>query len=148
MMTTRPPISLTEVTPETYAAMVTFNLAAADNLDPVVGALVQIRASQLNGCGFCLDLHGNIARAVGIDPRKTATLAAWRRTPFFTPRERAALALAEDLTNLPGRPNVDLTFNAARDHFDDRELSSLIWIIAAINAWNRVAIPVHLEPAA
>jgi AhpD family alkylhydroperoxidase len=109
-------------------------------LDPVVAELVRIRVSQLNGCGFCLDLHSTAARAAGVDPRRLATLAGWRLAPFYSRRERAALALAEAVTLLPSSHDIDQRYDEAIAQFTEAELAALLWTIAGTNAWNRVAV--------
>jgi AhpD family alkylhydroperoxidase len=142
-----PPVRLSvgEVTPEPYRAMLALHTAAGAGIDAGLAELVRIRVSQLNGCGFCLDLHTGAARSAGEDPRRLSAVAAWRRTPFFTRRERAALALAEAVTALAG---VDDAYDEAAGELDDAELGHLLWTIAAVNAWNRIAVPTRMAPAA
>ena len=141
-----PRLSLPAVNPDAYRAMVAFSTAAEEGLDPVVADLVRIRVSQLNGCGFCLDLHSGAARTAGVDERRLSALAAWRLTPFFDRRERAALALAEAVTLLPTSPDLDHAYDEAAATFGERELGALLWTIAAINAWNRIAVPTRTAP--
>src|SRR5262245_40775675 len=119
--------------------------------------LVKIRASQINGCAYCLDMHTQDARAGGETERRIYALSAWRETPFYTDRERAALAWTEAVTRV-GDGVSDALYEGARKHFDEKELADLTWAVAAINAWNRVAIsfrpvpgtykPAHRAPAA
>lgn len=100
--------------------------------------LVRARASQLNGCGYCVDMHTRDARAGGESERRLYALPVWRETPFFTDRERAALALTEAATRLAGGGVDDATFARAAEQFTDVELAELIWTITVINAWNRL----------
>jgi AhpD family alkylhydroperoxidase len=100
--------------------------------------LVRLRASQLNGCGYCVDMHSVGARDAGESERRVFAVAVWREMPFFTERERAALALTEAATRLTDGPVSDEVFDQARAHFTDVELAELIWTITVINAWNRL----------
>jgi AhpD family alkylhydroperoxidase len=100
--------------------------------------LVRLRASQINSCSYCIDMHSRDALAAGETERRVLTLTAWRETPLFTPRERAALELTEALTRLADHPVSDEVFDAAASEFTEAELAQLIWAIAVINVWNRL----------
>lgn len=104
--------------------------------------LVLLRASQVNGCGVCLEGHARHARERGETEDRLATVAAWRETPYFTPAERAALALTECVTRLADRtdPVPDTVFAAAAEHHDEAELATLVLAIANINVWNRLNV--------
>ena len=103
--------------------------------------LVGLRASQINGCAVCLDMHGRGAEKMGETDERLITLAAWRETPYFNEAERAALALAEAGTRLADHGGVpDEVFNEAAKHYDEQALGALIVAIAAINAWNRLNV--------
>jgi AhpD family alkylhydroperoxidase len=106
--------------------------------------LIKIRASQLNGCAFCLDMHHRDARAGGEDQRRLDVLSAWREAPeLYSYRERAALALTEAVTEI-GRDGVpDDVWTGAREHFDEAEMVQLLMAIATINVWNRLAVSTH-----
>ena len=108
--------------------------------------LVKIRASQINGCAYCLDMHTQDARAEGETERRIYALSAWRETPFYTDRERAALAWTEAVTRVSDGGVSDALYEEARRHFDEKELADLTWAVAAINAWNRVAISFRSVP--
>jgi AhpD family alkylhydroperoxidase len=113
-------------------------------LDPVVRELVELRASILNGCAYCIDMHTKRARRAGESEQRLYALAAWHDAPFFTERERAALALT-DVVTLVAEARVPLAvYEEAARHFDPEELAYLIWQIAAINVWNRVAIATRM----
>jgi AhpD family alkylhydroperoxidase len=140
-------LSLPAITPDAHRAMVTFSQAAEDKLDPAIGVLVKIRASQLNGCAFCLDLHTREARSAGEREQRLFTLAAWRQAPLFSDRERTALALTEAVTVLTDGHVPDDVYQNAAQYFDDTELACLLWTIAAINVWNRMAVATRLHPA-
>ncbi|HTN76467.1 MAG TPA: carboxymuconolactone decarboxylase family protein, partial [Pirellulaceae bacterium] len=107
--------------------------------------LVKIRASQINGCAYCLDMHTKDARALGETEQRIYLLSAWREAPFYTERERAALAWTEAVTRISaGVP--DELFAASRAHFTDKEFVDLTWAIVAINSWNRMAISFQSVP--
>ena len=108
--------------------------------------LVKIRASQINGCAYCIDMHTQDARAEGETERRIYALNAWRETPFYTDRERAALAWTEAVTRISDGGVPDALYEEARRHFSEMELVDLNWAVAAINAWNRVAISFRSVP--
>jgi AhpD family alkylhydroperoxidase len=101
--------------------------------------LVKLRSSQLNGCAYCLDMHSKDARAEGETEQRIYVLSAWREAPFYTPRERAALAWTEAVTLIPGGVSEALR-ESVREHFDDKELVDLTMAIVTINGWNRLSI--------
>jgi AhpD family alkylhydroperoxidase len=107
--------------------------------------LVKVRASQLNGCAFCIDMHTQDARVGGETEQRLYALSAWRETPFFSARERAALAWTEALTNIQQGHAADEVYEAARSEFAEPELAKLTIAIALINAWNRIAIASRAE---
>lgn len=100
--------------------------------------LVRARASQLNGCAYCVDLHSSDAVKGGEEPRRLFALPVWRETPFFSDRERAALELTEAATRLTDGPFPGEVLDRAAEHFTEVELAELLWTIAVINAWNRL----------
>jgi AhpD family alkylhydroperoxidase len=104
--------------------------------------LIGMRASQINGCAVCLDLHSRGARRAGETDQRLDTLAAWRETPYFSDAERAALALTEAGTRLADRadPVVDEVFREAAEHYDEQGLGAIVTAIAAINLWNRLNV--------
>jgi len=108
--------------------------------------LVKTRASQLNGCAFCLDMHTKDARAAGESEQRLFALSAWRETSFFTDRERAALAWTEAVTLIAANHVPDEAYAAARLQFTDAELVNLTYAIIAINGWNRLAVAFRKEP--
>ena len=102
--------------------------------------LVKVRASLMNGCAYCVDIHTRDARARGETEQRLFAVPVWRETPFFTPRERAALAWSETVTEI-GRSGVsDPVYEEARGHFTEKELVDLTFAVIAINAWNRLAV--------
>lgn len=109
--------------------------------------LVRLRASQINGCAYCMDMHSADALKAGEDARRLATLSAWRETPFFSERERAALTWTEALTLVSHDHVPDEVWHAVRPHFSDEELTDLTLLVVAINGWNRLAIAFRKMPA-
>ena len=105
--------------------------------------LVRIRASQLNGCAYCIDMHTKDARAAGETEQRIYALSAWRETPFFTSRERAALALTESVTLMAQTHVPDADFAQAAEQFSADELGALIALIVTINAWNAIGVSTH-----
>lgn len=107
--------------------------------------LVKYRASQMNGCGYCMDMHTKDARSKGETEQRLYCLSAWRETPFYTQRERAALAWTEAVTLLAQRQVPDDIYEDARRHFSELELVNLTMAIVAINGWNRLAVSFRRE---
>lgn len=107
--------------------------------------LVKIRASQLNGCAFCLDMHTKDARSMGESEQRIYLLSAWRESPFYTPRERAALAWTEAVTKISEGVS-DEVWREVREQFDDKEIADLTLTIGTINVWNRLAISFQAVP--
>lgn len=141
-------IDLKDKAPDFYQAMFALDKAAALGLDPVVRELVRVRTSQLNGCAYCVDKHSADARKVGVSEQKLHGLTVWRETPFFTARERAALALAEAMVHLPGSHGVpDDVYDEAAKLFDEDELPRLIAMGVAMSAWNRIGVTCRMSPA-
>lgn len=108
--------------------------------------LVKTRASQLNGCAYCIDMHTKDARAAGETEQRLYGLSAWRETPFYTERERAALEWTEALTLIAGNDIPDELYERVHRHFSDAEMVNLALAIITINGWNRLAIPFRSVP--
>jgi len=132
--------------PEAMRAMLGLQEAVdASGLEPELLELVKMRASQLNGCAYCLDMHSKDARARGESEQRLHVLAAWREAPFYSERERAALAWCEALTLLSQTGAPDDVYAQAREQFDEQELVALTLAIVAINGWNRFAVGFRAE---
>jgi len=131
-----------QIDPVGFQRLVAWNdHLAAGPLEPGLRALVEARASQINGCAFCVVMHLDEAREAGIEQIKVDGLAAWRDVRAFDARERAALALTETVTRLADGNGVsDAIWEVAREQFDDAELTSLVQVIALINAFNRINV--------
>ncbi len=137
----RPAFPYKDLAPEAYQNLLAqWRYTRACGLEVALLNLVEIRASQLNGCAFCLDMHATEALEGGASPRRLHTLAAWRDAPWFTPRERAALAWTEALTDLPAHAVTDALVEEVRACFTDKELVDLTHAIALINSWNRLGV--------
>jgi AhpD family alkylhydroperoxidase len=117
------------------------------DLEKSLSDLVRLRASQINGCAFCVDMHTADARKGGETDRRLATVVVWRETPFFTERERAALEWTEALTLVSHEHVPDHVWEAVKPHFSEAELVDLTLLVAAINGWNRFAIGFRKMPA-
>ncbi|MGA9115008.1 MAG: carboxymuconolactone decarboxylase family protein [Candidatus Dormiibacterota bacterium] len=140
----QPRISLAKLAPAINRAMVA--LDGALELDSSLRDLVSLRASILNGCAYCIDMHTLDAKARGETEQRLHAIAAWHEAPFFTERERAALQLTDAITLIADSHVPRDAFDAARTHFEERELAQLIWAVVVINAWNRVAVTSRALP--
>jgi AhpD family alkylhydroperoxidase len=142
MTTTR--IAFSSAARDVYRAIDALDSSAT--FEPRLRELVRIRASLINGCAFCIDMHSLDAQKAGEHDRRIFALAAWRESPFFDERERAALALTDAMTRLTEEAVPDEVYDAAAAVFGEDELGNLMGVIIAINAWNRVAIATQLQP--
>ncbi|WP_073250484.1 carboxymuconolactone decarboxylase family protein [Cryptosporangium aurantiacum] len=127
------------VAPKVFRAVLALDSAARAGLDGVLVELVQIRASQINRCAYCIDYHSTDARKAGETEQRIYQLTAWPESGLYTERERAALALTEAVTLLPGGVS-DEVYGRAAEHFDEAELAQLIALIFTVNAWNRMNV--------
>ncbi|MGC4962275.1 carboxymuconolactone decarboxylase family protein [Gordonia sp. DT101] len=127
--------------PGVYKALVALQRASSEGLESTVGELIRIRASQLNGCAYCLHMHLSDALAAGMEPITLGMVSVWAEAPhLFSERERAALELTEAVTRLGEHGVPDGVFGRARDLFDEFELGQVVASIVMINAWNRIAV--------
>ena len=146
-MTTR--IQWAKQAPDAYKAMVGLEMALGKSgLESSLLELVRLRASQLNGCAYCVNMHANDARQAGETEARLQTLVAWQETPFFTPRERAALAWVESLTLLSIHHAPQDQYQTLLEHFSEVEVVNLTLAIATINAWNRFGVGFAMVPQA
>lgn len=135
------------VAPEAYAAMLKVETYARNSsLEKPLLELVKTRASQINGCAYCLDMHTKDARVAGETEQRLYTLSAWREAPFFTDRERAALEWTEAVTQIGSNHVSDALYERAHQYFGDKELIDLTMAVIAINGWNRLAIAFQSVP--
>ncbi len=119
---------------------------SSSGLDPKLLHLIKLRASQINGCAYCIDMHSKDARAAGDTEQRLYELNAWRETPFYSERERAALEWIESLTLISQTHAPDDVFERVSAHFSEKEIIDLTYAVSMINAWNRLAIAVRAVP--
>jgi len=140
-------IDITKVSPAVYQAVRALQTYVDQSgLDAKLRELVKIRASQINGCAYCLAMHTRDARKIGETDERMHLLNAWREAPFYTERERAALAWVEAVTLISRDHVPDAVFEGLRKHFSEKEIVDLTAAIAAINTWNRLAISFRVPP--
>lgn len=145
-MSTR--LNYRQASPDAFKAMLGLEeYLGKTGLEPALLELVRTRASQLNGCAYCVDMHTADARKGGESERRLYALPVWRDTPFFTDRERAALAWTETLTLVAGHGVGDLDYERVKAQFSDKEVVDLTMAVNIINAWNRIGIGFGMQPA-
>lgn len=138
-------IDWAKVNPQAYAGILAVSRSTV-SLEPKLSHLVATRVSQINGCGYCLEMHTRDARDAGETQYRLDCLAGWRDVPAFTERERAALAWAEAITRIADTHASDVLYEALQAHFNEREIVDLTMTIVAINAWNRTQISMRRFP--
>ncbi|MFI7427615.1 carboxymuconolactone decarboxylase family protein [Micromonospora sp. NPDC049836] len=139
-------INMAAAVPEAYRAVLGLEKYVQANVDHTVLELVKLRASMLNGCSFCVDMHSRDALAAGEDTRRLFAVAAWREAPFFDERERTALALTDAVTRLGDHGVPDDVWDAAAKVWSEKELADLVVAIATINVWNRISVTSQTQP--
>ncbi len=127
--------------------LVDYSTTVAEGLDPALAHLIEIRASQINGCAVCLHMHTRDARAHGETEMRLYLLDAWRDSPLYTERERAALAWTEALTRVHEDGAPDAAYEGLRQHFSEEDQVRVTLLIGAINAWNRLNVGFHVRHA-
>jgi AhpD family alkylhydroperoxidase len=141
-------LSAATIAPDGYKALVGVeNYIRHCGLERRLTDLVKMRASQINGCAYCLDIHSRDARRTGESEQRLYLLDAWQETSLYTPRERAALAWTEVVTRIADMHAPDHDYEMLRPHFSDKEIVDLTFLIGMINLWNRVAIAFRSQPA-
>jgi AhpD family alkylhydroperoxidase len=140
-------LNYANVSPDALKAMLEVEkFAATSGLEHSLYELVKTRASQINGCAYCLDMHTKDARKAGETEQRLYALSAWRETPFYTDRERAALEWTEALTLISKNDVPDSLYDSVRKHFNEKEMVALTMAVIAINGWNRLAISFRTVP--
>ncbi len=140
-------IAYAQQSPELFNKFLEFSRALREaGIDQPIYDLIDIRASQLNGCAFCLDMHVKEAKIHGERELRLHHVSIWRESPLFSPRERAALAWTEVLTRLPEHGVPDELYTQVRAHFSEKELVDLTFLIMGINGWNRVSVAFRTVP--
>lgn len=144
--TPRPVVAIGDHFPAAYRAMLALEQTVKRAVEPTLYELVKLRASQINGCAYCLDMHTKDALAAGERVERIALLPAWRETTLFDERERAALALTEAITTIADRHVPIDVEDRARAVFAEAEYAAVVWAAIVINSWNRLAITGHSRP--
>lgn len=138
-------IIIQELEPQAYQAM--FGLEKYlnnSNLDKTIKELIKIRASQINGCAYCIELHTKDALNNGEEPRRIFALSAWWESPLFTKKERSVLQMTDEVSLIAKNGLASETYNNAKENFSDNEIAQIIMQIGTINLWNRIAVSTHL----
>jgi AhpD family alkylhydroperoxidase len=144
-MTTLDRIDIQKDASTQYRAYLRLDTAVAESALPgPIAELVRIRASQINGCAYCVEAHTRDALAAGESTSRLFAVSAWRESPLFDERERAALALTDAVTRISDPAPVDAAYEAAAEQFDAEELAALLYAIVTINGWNRLAVTTHM----
>lgn len=139
-------IDVTKISPAAYRAMYALEqYVHSSKLEPALVHLLKLRASQINGCAYCIDMHWKDARAIGETEQRLYGLDAWRESPYYSERERAALTWIESLTKITEGHVPDSVYEEARKVFSEQELVDLAMVAVAINGWNRLAIGFRAE---
>lgn len=142
-----PRLNAAKAAPGAYHAMRALEeYVAQSGLEPPLVELVKLRASYMNGCAYCVDMHSKDALAAGETVQRIVSVPVWRETPFYTGRERAALAWTEAVTALGADHVSDALYEHVNKHFNDAEMVNLTMAVVAINGWNRLAISFRAEP--
>jgi AhpD family alkylhydroperoxidase len=139
--------NILQTQPDAYKAMMALqNYVIGSGIEPLHHELIKIRASQINGCAYCLDMHTRDARKLGETEQRIYTVSAWRDTPFFDEKEQAILALTEETTLINKAGVANETYNNAVQVLGEKYVGQVIMAIITINAWNRIAISSHFQP--
>ncbi|OOG68228.1 alkylhydroperoxidase [Sinorhizobium sp. A49] len=138
----QPRLNFVKAAPDAYKAAAAFDsyIIKESGLEPRLIHLIKLRASQINGCAYCIDMHVKEARHTGLSEQWIHLICAWRESPIYDARERAVLAWTEALTNLAQTGAPDADFEPLREHFDEAEITKITMAIGVINVWNRVAV--------
>jgi len=140
-------VNYQQQSPELFKKFVDFNMAFGhSSIEESIRELVELRVSQINGCAFCVDMHVKRATIHGERALRLHHVAIWRESNLFAPRERACLAWAEVLTQIPAQGVADEVYERVRTQLSEKEISDLTFSVMAINAWNRVNVAFHVEP--
>ena len=139
-------MNLDQVAPEAKKAMLGLEMYVRKHVPHALLHLVKVRASVINGCAYCVDMHTTEAMKDGESSRRLYAVSAWRESPFFTEQERAALALTDAVTGISVAGVPEEVWAAARKVFEERQLADLLMAIVTINGWNRLAVSMHIQP--
>ncbi|MCZ4279636.1 carboxymuconolactone decarboxylase family protein [Kiloniella laminariae] len=139
-------IDIAKVQPAAYDAM--FGLEKyleTSDLEPILIELVKIRASQINGCAYCIQMHTKAALGKGEAVERIFALSAWKESPMFSDQERAVLALTEEMTHISRQGVTDRVYAQVQEHFNEEQIGQIIMLVTTINAWNRIALAIQIQ---
>jgi len=140
-------VNIEQIEPAAFKAMYSLaNYMGTTRLSKTHAELIKIRASQVNGCAFCINMHTKDARKNGETEQRIYVLNAWKETELFTAEERVVLAMTEEITRIADAGLSESTYQKAKDLFDDQYIAQIIMMIVTINSWNRIAIATQLQP--
>ena len=135
-----------DIIPDGYKAVLSLeNYICNSKIDPVYREMIKIRASQINGCAYCIDMHSKDARELGESERRIYALSAWRESPLFNDEERALLAATEEITKISDKGLTEETYDNLNKYFDQQTIADIILINVTINVWNRIAVSTHSQ---
>ncbi|WP_411823534.1 carboxymuconolactone decarboxylase family protein [Leptospira sp. 'Mane'] len=138
-------ISIRDLQPEAYKAMFGLeNYLNSTGIDKKMKELIKVRASQINGCAYCIQLHAADARKAGETEQRIYALSAWWETPIFTEQEKVVLAMTDEITRISEKGLTEQTYKAAKKIFNDNNIAQIIMQISIINTWNRIAVATHM----
>lgn len=138
-------LSIMELEPEAYKAMGVLEIfLASSSLDAGLVEMVRLRASQINGCAYCIELHSSGGLKQGVDQEKLFAVSAWWESPLFDEKEKAILAATDEITHISDDGLTDETYKDLQKHYSQNEIAHIIMLIGTINLWNRMAISMHL----
>ena len=139
-------VKVKEAAPDGYQAMMALeNYIGTTKINPSLREMIKIRASQINGCAYCIDMHTEDARALGETEKRIYALSAWRESPLFTDEERAVLAFTEEMAQISVKGISEETYDNMKKYFNDKSIAEIIMLNVTINSWNRIAISTHLQ---
>ena len=134
-------IDLKTVEPAAYQALFGIEKYISNaKINPILSELIRIRASQINGCAYCIDIHTKDARKLNVSEQKLYALSAWKESPLFSPEERVVLSITDEITLISQKGLSNKTYKLAQEMFDDNTIAKIIMLIGVINIWNRIAI--------
>ncbi len=142
MLTKR--FKIKDITPDGYKAVLALEKYISNSkINPIYREMIKIRASQINGCAYCIDMHTKDARELGESERRIYALIAWRESPLFSEEERALLAATEEITNISIKGLSEETYDNLKNYFNYLEIADIILIVVTINSWNRITVSLH-----
>jgi len=144
-MVEAPRLDLKQMPPEAYRHLLQLEGLISKQFDPILYHLIKLRASQINGCAYCLEMHTDEALRIGEKPERMTALAGWHESPLYTDKERAVLAWVDDVTLIAERHASKEAFDGLKAHFNDDEIGWLILAVVQINSWNRIAISTRAQ---